>query len=143
MGKITKTVQQRMEIFRQKQMKLDELIQPGWEAAADFFRERDKKYGTAELRVPVVVQPQTNDDASAPQRKTFGDYMERLDIVPGIVQMPQGTSRPASSHIRLSSVKPQSNTSLSGLEQAVKSNTSPLLKANPVEPVSFTPAYSL
>jgi hypothetical protein len=30
MGTITKTVQQRMERFWQKQMKLDELTQPGW-----------------------------------------------------------------------------------------------------------------
>jgi len=39
MGTISKTVQQRMESFRQKQMKLDELTQPGWEDAADYFRE--------------------------------------------------------------------------------------------------------
>jgi hypothetical protein len=47
MGTITKTVEQCMERFRQKQMKLDELTQPGWEDAADYFRERDKKYGTS------------------------------------------------------------------------------------------------
>jgi len=35
MGTITKTVQQHMKRFRQKQMKLDELNQPGWENAAD------------------------------------------------------------------------------------------------------------
>jgi hypothetical protein len=46
-------------------MKLDELIQPGWEDAADYFREQDKEFGTAELRIPVVVQLQTDDDASA------------------------------------------------------------------------------
>jgi len=57
MGTITKTVQKRMERFRQKQMKLDELTQLGWEDAADYFCERDKKYGTFELRVPAVVQP--------------------------------------------------------------------------------------
>ena len=39
MGTISTTVQQRMESFRQKQMKLDELTQPGWEDAADFFCE--------------------------------------------------------------------------------------------------------
>jgi hypothetical protein len=139
MGTITKMVQQRMESFRQKQMKLDELTQPGWEDAADYFRERDKKYGTAELRLPVVVQPQTDDDASAPPPITFGEHMERLEIVPGISQMLQGTSRPGSSHIRLGSVKPQSNTSISGLEPAVELDTSPLLKAKPVEPVSFYP----
>jgi len=137
MGTITKTVQPRMESFRQKQMKLAALTQPGWEDAADYFRERDKKYGTAELKVPVVVQPQTDDDTSASPPTTFGELMVRLDIVPGISQMPQGTSQPGSSHIRLGSVKPQSNTSISGLEPAVEPYTSPLLKAKPVEPVSF------
>jgi len=101
MGTISKTVQQRKESFRQKQIKLDELTQPGWEDAADYFHERDKKYGRAEFRVPVVVQLQTDGDASAPPPTTFGELMERLDIVPGISQMPQGTSRPGSSHIRL------------------------------------------
>jgi hypothetical protein len=38
MGTITKMVQQRMERFRQKQMKLDELTQLGWEDADDNFR---------------------------------------------------------------------------------------------------------
>jgi len=66
MGTITKTVQQRMERFRQKLMKPDELTQPGWEDAANYFRERGKKYGTTELRVPAVVQPQTMDDAPEP-----------------------------------------------------------------------------
>jgi len=89
MGTISEAVQQRVESFRQKQMNLDELTQPGWEDAADYFRERDKKYGTAELRVLVVVQPQTDDDASAPPPTTFGELMDRLDIVPGISQMPQ------------------------------------------------------
>jgi hypothetical protein len=77
MGTITKTVQQHMESFRQKQMKLDELTQPGWEGAADYFRERDKKYGIAELKVPVVVQPQTDDDASAPPPTSFGESLWR------------------------------------------------------------------
>ena len=45
MGTITKTVQQRMERFWQKQMKLNKLTQPGWEDAADYFREQDTKYG--------------------------------------------------------------------------------------------------
>jgi len=37
-------------------MKLDELTQPGWEYAGEFFCERDMKYGTSELRVPAVLQ---------------------------------------------------------------------------------------
>jgi len=86
MGTITKTVQQHMERFRQKQMKLNELSQPGWEDAADYFRERDEKYGTSELRVPAVVQPQTKEDALAPPPTTFEELIESLDIVPGISQ---------------------------------------------------------
>jgi hypothetical protein len=140
MGTISKMVLQRMKSFRQKQMKLDELTQPGWEDAADYFSEQDKKYGTAKLRVPVVVQPQTDDDASAPPPTTFGELMERLDIVPGISQMLQGTSRPGSSHIRLGSVKPHSNTSISRLEPATEPDTLPFLNAKPVEPVTFYPS---
>jgi len=139
MGKISKTVQQRMESFRQKQMKLDELTQPGWEDATDYFRERDRKCGTAVLRVPVVVQPQTDDDASAPPPTTFGELMEMLDIVPGISQMTEGTSRPGSSPIRLGSVKPESITTISGPQPAAEPNTLPLLTAKPIEPVSFYP----
>jgi len=139
MGTITKTVQQRMESFRPKQMKLDELTQPRWEDAADYLCERDEKCGTSELRVPAVVQPQTNDHAQAPPLTTIGERMESLDIVPGISQRPQRTSRPGGSHIRLGSVKPQSGSSLPSGEPAAEPDSSTLLKAKPVEPVSFYP----
>jgi len=128
-----------MESFRQKQMKLEELNQPGWEDAADYFRERDKKYGTSELWVLAVVQPQTNDDAPAPPPTTFGELMESLDIVPGISQRRQGTSRPWSSHIRQGLVKPQSKSSIPSGDQAAGPDSSTLLKAKPVETLSFYP----
>jgi hypothetical protein len=38
-GTITKTVQQNMGRFQQKQMKLDELTRPGWDDAADYLGE--------------------------------------------------------------------------------------------------------
>jgi hypothetical protein len=101
MGTISNKVQQGRERCQQKQMKLDELTQLGWEDAANYFREHDKKYGPAEYRLQVVVPPQTDDDASEPPPTTFGELMERFEIVPGISQMPQGTSRPGSSQIRL------------------------------------------
>jgi len=142
MGIITKTVQHRMERFRQKQMKLDELTQPGWEDAANFFCERDKKYGTFELRVPAVVQPQTNDDAPAPPSTTFGEFMESVDIVRGMSQRPQGTSWPESSHIRLGSGKPQSKLSIPSGEPAAEPDSLTLLKAKPVEPVSSVESVS-
>jgi hypothetical protein len=71
MGTISITVQQRMERFRLKQMKLDELTQLGWEDGADYFRERDKKHSTSELMVPVIFQLLTNDDTTAPALTTF------------------------------------------------------------------------
>ena len=43
MGTISKTVQHRMESFRMKQMRLDQLTQPGWRDAADYFCERERK----------------------------------------------------------------------------------------------------
>jgi hypothetical protein len=105
-------------------MKLDELTQLGWEDAADYFCEREMKYGTTELRVPAVVQPQTNHDAPAPLPATVGELIESLDIVPGISQRPQETSRPGSSHIKLGSVKPQSKSGIPGGEPAAEPDSS-------------------
>jgi len=136
MGTITETVQQCMERFRQKQMKFNELTQPGWEDAADYFCERDKKYGTSELGVPAVVQQRTNDDTPLHPLTTFADLMESRDIVPGISE---GTSRPGSTHIRLGSVKPQSKSSITSGEPATEPDSSPLRKAMPVGPVSYYP----
>ena len=48
MGTISKMVQQRMERFRQKQKKLDELTEPGWGDTADYFHEGDEMYSTTE-----------------------------------------------------------------------------------------------
>jgi len=43
MGTISKTLQHQMKLFRQKQMNLDQLMQPGSRDTADYFCERDKK----------------------------------------------------------------------------------------------------
>jgi len=90
-----------MDRFQHKQMKLDELTQPGWENAANYFCESDTKYGTTEWKVPAVIQPQMADDAASSAPRAFGEPMETLDSVPGKVQMLQVTSRPGSHHIRL------------------------------------------
>ena len=138
-GTITKTVQQRMQRFRQKKIKLDKLTQWGWDDAADYFHERDNKYSISELRVLVVIQPQTNDDSLAPPLTTFGELMESIGIVPRISQRPQGTSRARSSHLTLGSVKPQSRSSMPSCEPAAEPVSSMLLKAKPVEQVRFYP----
>ena len=107
MGTITKTVQHRMESFRQKQMRLDELTQPGWGDAANYFRERDMRYGTAELKVPAVVKPQIETTAATPSPITVGEHMQTPEIVRGQSEMPAVTSRPGSIPMRLGFEKPQ------------------------------------
>jgi len=76
MSTVTKMVLHYMERFPQTQIMLDELTQPGWEDAADYSRQRGMKYSTSELRVPAVVQPQTNDNAAAPAPKTFEELIQ-------------------------------------------------------------------
>jgi len=139
MGTITKPVQQCMGRFRQKPMKIDILTHPGWDYAADYSRGRDQKYNTSALRVPAVVKPQTDDDFAAPVPTIIGELMEHLDIVPGISQMPQGTSQLGSSHIMPGSQKQQSNMSISGLVPAAKPQSWLFQNANPVELTSYCP----
>ena len=101
MGTISKTVQRRMESFWQKQMRLDQLTQPGWVDAADYFPERDMMYRTTDLKVPAVVKPQTDATATTPSLTTFGELMQVLDIVPRQSQMPQVTSQQGRNQMRL------------------------------------------
>jgi hypothetical protein len=92
MDTISKTVQRRMEMFCQRQMKLDKLTQPGWGDAANHFRESDKKYRTSQLKVTAVINSQTDQVSAAPPPTTFGELFETLHKVPGISAMPQSTS---------------------------------------------------
>ena len=139
MGTITKTVQHCMESFRQKQMRLDELTQPGWGDAANYFRERDMRYGTAELKVPAVVKPQIETTAATPSPITVGEHMQTPEIVRGQSEMPAVTSRPGSSQMRLGSEKPQSHKFISVHSPGMATDSMPIQDANPVEPVSFYP----
>jgi len=139
MGTITKTIQDRMESFRQKQRRLDELTQPGWGDAANYFRERDMRYGTAELKVPAVVKPQIETTAATPSPITVGENMQTPEIVRGQSEMPAVTSRPGSSQMRLGSEKPQSHKFISVDSPGMATDSMPIQDANPVEPVSFYP----
>jgi len=65
------------------------------------------KYVAAELKVPAVVKPKTDKTAATPSPKSFGGLRQTLDIVPGQSQMPQGTSYPGSSQMRLGLEKSQ------------------------------------
>jgi hypothetical protein len=83
MGTITKTVLLHIERFRQKQMKLNEFTQPRSDDAVHYVRVQDKWYSTSELRVPAVVQAQTDHNAQAPPPTAFGELIECLNIDPG------------------------------------------------------------
>jgi len=107
MGPISKTVQHRVESFRQRLMRLDELTQPGQGDAANSFRERNMKYGTAQLKVPAVVKPQIDTTAETTPPTSFGENMQNHDTMCGQRQMPAVTSRPGSSQMGLGSQKPQ------------------------------------
>jgi hypothetical protein len=139
MGTISKTVQHRMESFAQKQLRLDELKQPGWGDVADYFRERDMQFRTAELKIPAVGKPQEDSTAATPSPTTFGELMQALDIVPGQSQMPQVTSRQGTSQMRLGSEKPQADNRILPPMPAAVRDSSLIELAKPVQPVSFYP----
>ena len=139
MGTISKTVQYRMECFRQKQMILDHVMQPGWGDTAYYFRGRDTKYGTTEWNVPAVVQTHTANDAMSSALTSCGEPMETLDSVPGELQQPQVTSQQGSSHMKLGSRKPQTYKRIPSLPPAPIHNLSSIQKSQHVEPVSLNP----
>jgi len=118
-GTMSKLVQQCMGRFRKKQMKLDEVTQPGWDDPADYFGEWYEKFSTSDMRVLAVTNRQTDEEAAAPALTTFGQLLEILDIVPWILVMPQETPWPGSSHNWLGSGKPQWKTSISRLAPGV------------------------
>jgi len=118
MGTISEMVQYRMVRFRQNQMKLDEMTQPGWGDTAVYFRDRDKKYGATEMKILAVVQPQTADDAASSVPTTFSEPLETVDSIPRKLQMPQVTSQPGSSHMRLGSQKLQTHKRIPSLPPA-------------------------
>jgi len=70
MGTINKTAEKRKKRFHQMQMKLNEVMEPGWEDEAGSFRESDKQYHPSQLRVPALFQIQTYEDTSPPAPTT-------------------------------------------------------------------------
>jgi len=139
MGTISKTVQNRMESFRQMQMRLDELTQPGWGDAANYFSERDVKYGTAELKVMAVIKPQMDITAATPSPTTFGEHMQSVDVVSRQSQMPAVTSQPGSSQMMLGSEKLQLHKFIPVLSPDAAPDLTLIQVVKPLQPVSFYP----
>jgi len=77
--------------------------------SANYFPERDMRYGTAELKVLAVLQPRIDMTAPTPSPITVGEHVQTPEIVRGQSEMPAVTSRPESSQMRPGSEKPQSH----------------------------------
>jgi hypothetical protein len=58
---------------------------------AYYIHVRAKRHGTTKLKVPAVMEPQTNEVAATPASTSFGELLECLDIDRGIPHIPQGT----------------------------------------------------
>jgi hypothetical protein len=139
MGTITKMIQHHMESFQQKLVRLDQLTQPGWGDATNYFHERDMKYGSAELKVLAVVKPQRDTTAATSSQTTVREHMQTRAIVRGQLEMLAATSRPESSQMRLGLDKPQSQKLIPVLSPSTATNSMPIQDAKPIEPLSLHP----
>jgi len=135
MSTITKTVQQGMQRFRQKQMKHDEMTQLGRGDVADYFRAQDKEYGTNKLKDLAEFKPHMDDDVVNPASSTFGALSESLDIIPRILQMLQGNSQSGSVKMRLGSGRPEWNICIASLRAHMESESSPIKLVTQFEPL--------
>jgi len=126
MGTISNTVRHSMDSVCQKEVTLDELMQPGWVDRADYFHRRDKKYVMAEKSVLAVVKPQTDTTAASPSPTIFGNLIETVDIILRQSSMPHWTSGPGCTQPRLVSNKPQSHNCVASLPPDAASNSSPI-----------------
>jgi hypothetical protein len=63
------------------------------------------KYRTVELKVAVVIKPQTITTVATPSPTTFEDLLQSLDIASGQLKIPRQTSQPGCSQMRLGSEK--------------------------------------
>ena len=94
-------------------------------------------YRTTTLQLLAVLQPQMADDAASSVPATVGEPMENLDSGRRKLQMPQVTSRPGSSHMRIDSRKAQTHEWNTFLLPAPVPNWSPIQKSTQVERISF------
>jgi len=126
-----------MQMFWQTQLKPDQFTQPRCAEAPDYYCEREYKYGTSKLCIPVVIQLKTDDDVVPPEPTAFVEVMEHLQIVPGVSGLPQGTSRPPNSHRRIRSGMLHTVTSIHGVVSPMVPDLSLIQNATPVELITF------
>ena len=119
---ISKMVPHRLESFRQKEMRHDQLTQPGWGDVGNNFRWRDIMYWTAQLKNAAVVKPQTDQVAGALAPTTCWELLERIEIVLRKSRMPPGTSEPRSWYMRPGSGKPLWHKRITSLPPSVAPN---------------------
>lgn len=137
LGRNSKMVEHRMTYLQRKQMKFDEFTQPDWGDTANYIHEIEKNYCKTELKVPDVVQPQTEDDAVFSAQLTYGEPIVALDSIPGKSQIQQVTCRPGSGHMRLKSRKPQTQHRIASFQPIAAPDSSPIEISNSVQTIRF------
>ena len=136
MRTITEMVQYRIESFRHKPFSLQNLTYPECGNPADSVCEREMKYGTTQLMVPVVVKLQTDITAATPSPISFENLMQTRDMVPGRFEMPPLTLRPRRSQLRLCSERPDADSNIVSLASNPVLDSSQIVIAKPGQPVS-------
>jgi hypothetical protein len=142
MGTISKSVQHRMESFRQKQMRFDKCTHLGWGDVANCFRQRDMKYRTFKLTVLAVIKPKIDTTVATPLPTTFGKRVLSIEIVQVQMQMPAVTSRPGSTKMRQDLEKPQLHKFSPVRWVDAVTNSMPIHDSKPVEPISWYPCIN-
>jgi len=137
MGTISNTVQHGMESDRQNQRRVDDLTRPGQGNAADYICDKDMKYGMTELKNLAVVKPQTDTTGATPSPASFGELLQAPANIPWQSRMPQVTSWPASSQMRLGSEKPPAEKHMVSLMPDAVRDSSQMEIAKPDQRVSI------
>ena len=57
MGKMNEGVLKRVRAIRAEHRKQEQVVQPGWEAAIEFFEKRDTMYKASNTILPALVKP--------------------------------------------------------------------------------------
>jgi len=120
-------------------MNLHESTHPGWGDEADYFCQRDQEDGRTELKVPEVVQSQREKNATWSASTPVAEPMETHDTLHRKSQMPQVTSQPGSSQMRLGLQKPLIYEGIQSFPPTPPLDSSVIQISMHVEPVSYNP----
>jgi hypothetical protein len=101
------------------------------------------KYRMTELMVTAIGRPQADSTAATPSPTTYGELTQALDNVPRQSPMPQVTSRQGIIQKLLGSDQTQVDNRIVLPMPTAVSDLSKIELVKPVQPITFTVAYSV